>query len=260
MKTKCEIDGCERVVRAKGLCSMHYYRKMRGITDTNPGRLEKWASRSTKERFCSLLNCNQSYFAKGYCRNHYDLSRKNGFPGYRDKLPLQKCKAPGCDKIEKVKGFCIFHYSRYLRNVQLNRPWGIEGELNPRWNGGASQYPNHHLLKKNRLIVMERDKHTCFKCGNPTNQVHHKDHKKTNHSITNLVACCQSCNLKIAWSTRPKKRDVKKPKTSKFIRLYGRTIRELTKALNLSVDLVRQSHQKGELQGIVRNEILFRKF
>jgi len=81
----------------------------------------------------------------------------------------------------------------------MDRPKGVSGELNPRWNGGTSQYKNHYELKKNRKIALKRDNYICQYCKKKTNQVHHRDHKKDNHGVENLIACCQSCNLKLAW-------------------------------------------------------------
>ena len=88
--------------------------------------------------------------------------------------------------------------------------------LNPNWRGGIAEYQNHSKMKKTRKQVLMEENYTCYKCGGYTEQIHHLDKTKYNHDRRNLRACCQSCNLKMA-----------KPRTSKFKRLYGKTLSEL---------------------------------
>lgn len=76
-------------------------------------------------------------------------------------------------------------------------PVGNKGKNNPRWNNGASGYPNHYQLKKNRLVVLEQANYTCQECGGHTNETHHKDGTKTNHSPSNLQPLCHKCQMSI---------------------------------------------------------------
>jgi hypothetical protein len=74
---------------------------------------------------------------------------------------------------------------------------GAIGELNPRWNGGTSEYKNHYTMKKNRILKMNTVKWKCEKCGNDAIYVHHIDKTKTNHKICNLMAVCRLCHAQL---------------------------------------------------------------
>lgn len=149
-------------------------------------------------RLCTVPDCTRKYYQHGFCKNHHELFRRNGKPDY--KYPLVKCRTLGCEEFGRFKlGFCSFHLVRLRHNIPLNteRYAGLRGENNHCWNGGTSEYPNHSLMKRNRIEVLERDNYMCQYCGRPANQVHHKDLSKENHSKGNLVACCRSCNAKM---------------------------------------------------------------
>jgi len=60
----------------------------------------------------------------------------------------------------------------------------------------------YKLLLQN---VLERDNHTCQKCGSKDNlDIHHKDGKsyhkvkgEVNHDLTNLITLCHKCHMQI---------------------------------------------------------------
>src|SRR3972149_8701541 len=174
---------------------------------------------------CIIANCHNDYYAHGLCKNHYQLSRRNGAPKRLTEIFI-KCSVEGCKaQIRKssFSGLCPFHRDRRWKGIPLERGYGIKGELNPRWNGGISEYPNHLLFKKNRIEVLEEADYTCWFCGKINiNEVHHQDGLKTNHAKENLKACCHACNGKKA-----------QVHNSKFRRLYGRTLTDLSHILNL---------------------------
>jgi hypothetical protein len=55
---------------------------------------------------------------------------------------------------------------------------------------------NHisHILGDRKL---KETNNTCSKCGNYANVVHHKDGKRYDHSLDNLVPLCVSCHTKL---------------------------------------------------------------
>ncbi len=69
-----------------------------------------------------------------------------------------------------------------------------KGKKNPRWNGGTSEYPNHCIMKKNRLIKLKETNRICEVCSKEGSMIHHKDGTKTNHSIKNLLLVCPKCH------------------------------------------------------------------
>ena len=169
---------------------------------------------------CSVKGCDRKYSGRGLCHNHYELSRRNGFPGYQSHSP-QKCKVEKCEKMATPRrDLCQFHQVRKLKGVPLDIPMGkaFSGNRNPRWNGGTSEYPNHSEMKRMRKEVLKEATNVCHYCGKYANQIHHKDLSKNNHDKENLVASCHKCNhlpqnIKVS--------------TSKYKRLYGYTGKEL---------------------------------
>ena len=97
----------------------------------------------------------------------------------------------------------------------------MDGKNNPRWNGGISEYPNHSELKRNRIKVLQRSKGNCEICFKNAYAVHHIDEDKSNHSLDNLIAVCKSCHYALHSGENGKK------KSSKYIRKYGYTIKEI---------------------------------
>lgn len=80
-----------------------------------------------------------------------------------------------------------------------------KGPGNPRWRGGVSEYKNHYLLKKNRLIVLKAANYVCEKCGRIASVTHHRDGGKTNHNCENLMPLCEPCHFKIHTGRKNKK-------------------------------------------------------
>ena len=242
----CKIDGCDRVVKGKGMCEMHYGRVRRGETNMSPDRLHfKWKSNDprykNKDSVCLVINCTNPFYAKGYCKKHYTVYKKYGVPVKPYVPPKGKCAVQGCNKIStshKPGALCVFHYERKINGVDLLRPKGISGPLNHNWKGGVAEYPNHSEMKRVRKKVLEEANYSCYYCGKPTNQIHHLDLSKDNHSKENLVACCASCNMKRS-----------KIFNSKYRRLYGYTLKELANQYGISPYIITRLHKQGKLKG-----------
>ncbi|MFH2025295.1 MAG: hypothetical protein ABIK30_05645 [bacterium] len=256
MKNKiCKITGCEKPHLSLGYCSMHYQRMLSGKGDMRPETLvgQKWKIddprreairkglkkywENRKTRKCALPNCNKKHYAKGFCRTHYNLNRFNGEPEYKKNLPKPKCKVENCHKISKTKGFCKFHYNRYAKGIELTKPKGNHGELNNKWSGGYSQYPNHYEMKKNRLIVLKKSNYICCFCGGKANCIHHLDFSKDNHDISNLVASCHKCN------TQKRNGD-----NRRYLSTYGMPAKKIAKKMGISLNKVRFLHDNNALK------------
>jgi len=183
-------------------------------------------------------------------------------------------------------------------------------------------YPNHYLMKKNRLVVLEQSKGKCAICRQPAQIVHHKDCTLDNHSLDNLIPVCHGCHkvlhldeigytgskLKRLYGLtihemvrefhrnksffyalsstglladflngtytpykKPKKKILsrlkkkklpppKKEKTSKYIRLYGFTNKQISERLGLSTAKVYELHTLGQLKDWLLREATRRHF
>lgn len=242
----CKIDGCDKPTQAVGFCSMHYSRVRSGIKDMRPDRLPNiWKPddpRRRENKGCKIDGCDKPHYAKGFCLYHYGLTCRNGVPLTLKEIPKPKCSVYDCENeaTSHKSGYCAFHLLRLKRGVSLTKPKGIRGKLNPNWNGGKSDYPNHYQMKKNRLIALERDNYTCHFCKNSANQIHHLDLSKTNHNLNNLVACCHKCNMA---SEHRKKHNI-----TKYTEIYGKNLKQISKTLNIPYHKVIQKHRNRTLQ------------
>lgn len=99
------------------------------------------------------------------------------------------------------------------------------GPKNPRWNGGTSEYPNHCELKKNRIKALESKNYKCEYCGNFAEITHHINGNKADHSIENLLVLCKKCHCKLHRGEK---------KESKYRRIYGMSLQEISNKTNLS--------------------------
>lgn len=203
---ECKVEGCNKEVRVRRFCLFHYYRDKQGIPLSWP------------------------------------YNKRYHMPTKKIKAPIRICIVEGCEKKHEAKGYCSFHNSRLKRGISFSRPKGIKGNLNRHWNGGTSDYPNHHQMKKNRLIKIDQEKGKCEICKRKATQAHHKDRDKTNHTIDNLKLLCVKCHRR---AHRGQKHH--KTKTSIWIRRYGMTVKELSKTLRCSYPTLIKWHEKGNI-------------
>ena len=233
----CKIQGCNKKYSALEYCQNHYYHFKRY---SNPLKY----SDCYILKNCKIKNCGKKHYAKGYCRKHYayhiGVSPKYGH--------RHNCKIKNCQN-GTTRGYCTPHRYRIKRNFPLDlsinlRFIRMKGKNNPNWKGGIAEYPNHCLMKKNRLIILINNP-KCEKCGKPAVEVHHRDGNKKNHKLSNLMASCCRCNSAIRFE----------PNNSKYRRLYGVNLQEIVDKIGRSIGYW-SSHQK-ELDTILLDKILF---
>jgi hypothetical protein len=193
---ECSIEGCNRPHRAKGFCGMHYYRFFKcKIQDRSPQPLENRTGKNHLK--CSVESCDEKQHSLGYCRLHHAAYKRNG-PGLHQKP--HKCAAPNCDTSVKQPRtvYCCFHLMRLQNGKSLIRPKGhARGKEVWNWKGGIAEYPDHSILKSNRLYVLRESDDKCFLCGSIAKVTHHLDLSKDNHSRDNLLPLCFSCHQHI---------------------------------------------------------------
>lgn len=240
----CSIEGCNRPSRSLGLCTMHYRRVRSGLSDMRPEKLKCWETRKHFQEKCQIADCqNTDYYAKGFCRTHYNLNARNGTPTYKKDLPKQTCIVPGCENSGHFeKGICPFHWIRLKNGKNVIRPKGNSGELNHMWKGGVADYPDHYTLKKNRKKVLEQANYICEKCGGKADRVHHRDFDKANHAEGNLMPSCQKCNMSFH----------RHPHLSKYIKVYGVPLRELRIAIRMNNEWNRNLNLNHGRPGYIR--------
>jgi len=121
-------------------------------------------------------------------------------------------------------------------------------------------YPNHYILKKNRKIRLEEEHYRCQLCKSDARLTHHFDENRSNHDPSNLVVLCQSCHMTYFHNPgRPKKTKPPKPakikkepklyqrKYSKFFRVYGMTLKQISEHLNFSCSHIYDLYRQDKL-------------
>jgi 5-methylcytosine-specific restriction endonuclease McrA len=111
-----------------------------------------------------------------------------------------------------------------MENVPKKINLKTTGKNNYQWKGGIADYKNHYQMKLNRLEKLEQTKGKCEICDEDATQIHHRDGGRYNHAISNLVVLCKKHHAMVDMTNTTFK-------TSKYIRKYGMSIREMTEKL-----------------------------
>jgi hypothetical protein len=105
-KRLCSILGCNRVLKAKGYCSMHHQRWFRYGDPLY-----------TRAVFpCKAPGCNIKLTKEGiYCKYHYNRKAKTGDPLNPVRVP-KKCLVDGCTEAHRARNMCRVHYRIWYKN------------------------------------------------------------------------------------------------------------------------------------------------
>lgn len=169
----CQIDGCTRPHKARGLCQTHYAQRLRGA-EFSPIRSRV----REKPPECIEEGCTEPVKSKGLCKMHYQRLLRHGHTQYRDrKKPGKHCMIDGCDNIMYAKNLCHQHYIKQ-RNWQNH---GVD----------AARYQEMLHNQGGTCAI-------CKKCENSTDKASGKtkdlaiDHDHKTGKIRDLL--CSSCN------------------------------------------------------------------
>lgn len=122
MPDSCAVTGCDRNVKSKELCGMHYNRKLRGHPeDGNPPR---------KRPPCKFEGCDRPNSARGYCGSHVWQMKHIGTMTPIAAPTDRICKGPSCDRPARrfaEHGLCPTHDRQmrdrgYLSPIRDSRP------------------------------------------------------------------------------------------------------------------------------------------
>ena len=190
---KCSVIGCKNVHHAKGLCSIHYSRKVRfGVTEL-PERKEKIMG------VCINPGCEREAEEGKECKNCQRLKRRreNRKIKLNRRKPADICTVFGCYEPKYRKSMCVKHYQRHkktgdvfseehviqdftlkeklLFNVKLDREtrcWEWQGRKDPDGYGTLSvgDFPvrAHRTMYEVVKGPIPDGLLVCHKCDNPS--------------------------------------------------------------------------------------------
>jgi hypothetical protein len=98
----CSVEGCSRKVRATGLCGAHYEaRRKERIAAGDDGR----------SRPC--LGCGELI---------HRTKARGKIPAFCSEACRPRCALVDCDEPGRTRGWCVFHYSRWVEQGNPNAP------------------------------------------------------------------------------------------------------------------------------------------
>jgi hypothetical protein len=108
----CFVEGCERIVTAKSLCTSHYQR----VRSTGQLTPELPIGFKRQDPVCAVEVCGLKTYCKGLCRPHYRRLVKYGDPGASAIEPpirqVEFCTVDGCENPTDARNLCQGHRQR----------------------------------------------------------------------------------------------------------------------------------------------------
>lgn len=181
---RCSIDGCNRLYWARGWCKRHYERwRVHG----SPYTLKKLAN-GTHET-CTITECDKPHRSRGWCTMHWTRWSRYGDPLIKLRLAvgeIKTCTIDDCLRPHRSNGLCHIHYNSLIGKPKrrvLQRGIGIYDFTPDQWQQTLEDYGYH-----------------CAYCGGSDDNLT-QDHvipisKGGNHTASNIVPACKSCNSK----------------------------------------------------------------
>lgn len=165
---------------------------------------------------CSI--CNEKYYARGYCRIHYERFKRWGDPLIVKHYTVNKtkCGIKGCEKKWFARNHCQRHYNQIPEILKRNRERAKKYQNEhpdsafQRWKKYITKLGDIFKLTpdqyKHSLIswsqaVRKRDNYTCQICGSKKDvEAHHILHKnkypQLSLNINNGITLCRKrCHL-----------------------------------------------------------------
>lgn len=109
---------------------------------------------------CSIKNCHNAYYAKGYCKHHYDKNRRHGSPHFQEVFKKDLlCIGPQCDRNRFSKDMCHKHYMK-IRMTGTFDDLQVYGEASKQksrartaqWKKENWEYYKAYLLSRKKRV------------------------------------------------------------------------------------------------------------
>lgn len=182
----CTIEGCGRKHNRRGLCQTHDKRLRKGQPLDAPIRVV-----GSRDGLCLVDDCERPKRSSlGYCEPHLRRHQK----GTPMDVPIRVvgvyrvCRLDECTSKHYGHGLCRFHYDRYYRGVDLEKPRQAGSYVDKKgyiqvWVGKGHPSANSTgYACQHRLVVEEVIGRTLLRSEN----VHHRNGDKSDNRPENL--------------------------------------------------------------------------
>ena len=127
-------------------------------------------------KICTIENCENQHYAKGYCRKHYiQIQRYGRLTPETEKGRHGVCIVEGCNNKHKAQGYCSKHYQQVHKHGRLTPE--REKKLHkickfdicanvPIAKGLCAKHYAYIRRKQQKIIMESRIARTCMVEGN----------------------------------------------------------------------------------------------
>lgn len=190
----CAVDGCERRVKARGLCRSHYM-----------------AERASKMPECTVDGCSKTQHSSGLCSMHY-MRVHSGKSIGQGRVERKRCSVADCQRVVTADGYCQYHSKRIELGLPMNAPLPKRGRTTCQIEGcseyvSGEGYCKAHLRRFRRGVQVEFERTPkvptpCIACGRTFTPANHGQKTcgrkcKTRASrgqSTEIVKTCSMCS------------------------------------------------------------------
>lgn len=110
MRSKCSVDGCDRLSQARALCKRHYERWRRFGTPEGPTPEQREELRQRRAENARRVRASFTPEQRSDM-----ISRGNRSRALKRRGQLPSCSAPECVTAPRARGMCDLHYQRARR-------------------------------------------------------------------------------------------------------------------------------------------------
>jgi len=212
----CEIEGCSKPHKSRGMCPMHYARwRKSGDPNLIPERPSK--------RPCSIDGCDRVAIARSWCVKHYQRWQAHGDPNISTRRTPGPCVVADCTtEGNGGHGLCEKHYRRFQRHGSPLVTSRIVGDHVARFEsylteGVAPEHAAHMGACWLWIGLLTRDGYGVMASDLPTPSAHrwsYRHHVADIPEGLELDHLCRVRNCVNPWHLDPVPQDVNKKRAA----------------------------------------------